>query len=154
MTSHPTGYPQTPRPTCAKLANSSLFKCQGLFCQQVVQGNALARRPTARAAAAHLPDHGSRWRRHWFQTYSRASECVLWPKCSFAGGWQHDICKVELCLGLPPLLLCHDMLLLLPACLLVMVACAQGHLNLIPTLLSQTMVEPTEHRGHIITLDR
>ena len=57
----------------------------------------------------------------------------------------HDICKVELC-RLPPLLR-HDMLLL------VMAGMVQGHLNLIPTLLSQPMVATT-HRGHIITLDK
>ena len=37
-------------------------------------------------------------------------------------------------------------------CLLVMAGVVQGHLNLIPTLLSQPMVATT-HRGHIIWTD-
>ena len=57
MTSGPTGYPQTLAPTCCCAANSSLFKCQGLFCQVAVQGEALARL-TAVQLRTHLPDHG------------------------------------------------------------------------------------------------
>ena len=140
MTSGPTGYPQTLEPTCCCAANSSLFKCQGLFCQVAVQGEALGRLTAARPSSRS-------WRRHWLQTYE-------WLKCSFAGA-QGGGTTFANGGGTLPSAFSGSSVTTQKAAVAASHgrACAQGHLNLIPTLLSQPMVE--QHfiqQGHIITL--
>ena len=101
---------------------------------------------TAHSSAAAHPSSRS-WRRHWLQTYE-------WLKCSFAGarGGGTTFANGG---GTLPSAFSGSSVTTQRAAVAASHgrACAQGHLNLIPTLLSQPMVE--QHfipRGHIITL--
>ena len=127
MTTRPTGYPQTLRPY--QLLRGQQFSLQ-------MPRSILSGRSTRRCfgTAAHLQIMAATLVTN---IHKGSSECAPWLKCKAGFVARHLQVLVELW-RLPLRLLRHDTGLLL---LLVMAACAQGHLNLIPALLSLPMVE-------------
>ena len=136
------GLPPPARPTVLLCPNAKVYFVRS-YKAKLWHGSTHS---STAAATAHLPNDGSHtmvtniFRRNDLSVCMCAAKMLFWWHRTTFARWNSAVClrsSVTTC--------CCSRLL-------VMASMAQGHLNLIPTLLSQPMVATT-HRGHIIWTD-